>query len=173
MNAKFDSQLMLLIVLSLSLQNQEWIVWGIIALAVLLLLAFLVPVVLRVLRREKESSTPTQATSRKTTPPRLEVVNAQSGPKHLILKPEGNVVGRDPETDIVITDIFSGWETVSPWHARIYAKDGRWIIEDLGSMNGVYVNGKRTGKNLLRKDWHVGIGGVEFIFHPPSSKEEN
>lgn len=158
----------------IAIQNQTWVVGGIIALLVILLFIILIPIVLRFVRRRQEKSLPTQKkTVRRTTPPRLEVVSVQHGPNFIPLKPEGNVVGRDPETDIVITDIFNGWETVSPWHARIYAKDGRWIIEDLGSMNGVYVNGKRTGRNLLRKGWHVGIGGVEFIFHPPSSKEEN
>jgi hypothetical protein len=29
----------------------------------------------------------------------------------------------------------------------------------------VYVQGRRTGRNLLKDGWTVTIGGVEFIYH--------
>jgi pSer/pThr/pTyr-binding forkhead associated (FHA) protein len=64
---------------------------------------------------------------------------------------------------LVIAQDLPGWETVSNRHARIYEQAGRWVIEDLGSTNGVYVNGKRTGRNLLQDGWRLGIGGVEFV----------
>jgi pSer/pThr/pTyr-binding forkhead associated (FHA) protein len=92
----------------------------------------------------------------------------------LRLKPDNNTIGRDPRNDIVIAQNLPGWDTVSPQHARIYRQDGRWILEDLDSMNGVYVNGQRTGRNLLHEGYRIGIGGVDFIFHltsEPASQE--
>jgi len=102
-----------------------------------------------------------------TTPnaPHLESVGVPDGPRHFGLQPGGSTIGRDPENDLVITQDFSAWETVSRRHARIYRRAGSWIVEDLGTTNGVYVNGRRTGRNLLRDGWRLGIGGVDFIFN--------
>ena len=59
---------------------------------------------------------------------------------------------------------MEGAETVSRYHARLYRLE-RWILEDLDSSNGIYINGQRTGRNYLRNGWEIGIGGVIFIFH--------
>jgi hypothetical protein len=68
-----------------------------------------------------------------------------------------------------IDETFPRWETVSRRHAHIYRDPttGRVVIEDLGSQNGVYVQGRRTVRNLLRGGWTVDIGGVEFVYHDP------
>ena len=73
-------------------------------------------------------------------------------------------IGRAPDNTIVIPSDVPNVETVSIYHARLYRFD-RWILEDLDSTNGTYVNGKRTGRNYLRDGWEIGIGGVIFIFH--------
>jgi len=54
--------------------------------------------------------------------------------------PKETIIGRDPACDVVIDTM-----EVSRRHARL-SRDpsGRWILEDLGSTNGLYVNGKRT-----------------------------
>jgi hypothetical protein len=105
------------------------------------------------------------------TGPYLESVGTPGDPRRLYLKPEGVTIGQAPGNDLVITDDFPQWNTVSRQHARIYAKADRWIIEDLGSRNGIYVNDRRTGKNLLRDGWRLGIGGVEFVFHANTGEE--
>ena len=48
------------------------------------------------------------------------------------------VVGRGAECDLRLDDTF-----VSQEHARIFAKDGSWYVEDLGSTNGTFVNEQR------------------------------
>lgn len=73
-------------------------------------------------------------------------------------------IGRAPDNSIVILPKMPGAETVSHYHARLYHTD-RWILEDLDSTNGTYVNGQRTGRNYLRNGWEIGIGGVIFVFH--------
>jgi len=94
----------------------------------------------------------------------MESVGTPGGPRRFDLKPDGVTIGRAPENDLVITQDLAGWETISHHHARIYQQEGLWIIEDLDSMNGIYVNERRTGRNLLRDGWRLGIGGVEFVF---------
>ena len=96
--------------------------------------------------------------------PYLESIGIAGGPHRFDLGPDGITIGRAPENDLVITQDFPGWETVSRSHARVYRQAGHWIIEDLDSTNGVYVNERRTGRNLLRDGWRLGIGEVEFVF---------
>lgn len=55
----------------------------------------------------------------------------------LRLKPGEYIVGRDPTCDIVIVDPY-----VSRVHAKIFYRDGKWYVEDLGSRNGTYVKGE-------------------------------
>ena len=48
-------------------------------------------------------------------------------------------VGRSPSCQIPLTDTFA-----SSIHARLFARDGSWFVEDLGSTNGTYVNERRV-----------------------------
>ena len=48
------------------------------------------------------------------------------------------VLGRAPECELPLDDTY-----VSQQHARIFAKDGHWYVEDLGSTNGTSVNDQR------------------------------
>lgn len=97
------------------------------------------------------------------SPPWLEAMVA-GRPRRWPLEKDSMTVGRAPENDLVIPPELAGWETVSRRHARIYRQGENWIVEDLGSTNGIYVNGRRTGRNLLRDGWRLGIGGVVFTF---------
>jgi pSer/pThr/pTyr-binding forkhead associated (FHA) protein len=46
-----------------------------------------------------------------------------------------------------------------------------FIVEDLGSQNGIRVNGLITHRNLLRDGYRVAFGGVEFVFRLPESPD--
>lgn len=55
-------------------------------------------------------------------------------------------IGRRPPAEIVLLD-----DAVSGQHARLTHRQGEWVVEDLGSTNGTYVNGRRlTGPVTLR-----------------------
>ena len=73
-------------------------------------------------------------------------------------------IGRDPDNSLPIDETIPGWQTVSREHALISRHDRGYVIEDLGSQNGVRVNGRLTPKNLLRNGWQVSVGGVTFRF---------
>jgi pSer/pThr/pTyr-binding forkhead associated (FHA) protein len=68
------------------------------------------------------------------------------------------VVGRDADTDVPL----DGDEFASARHARIEPRsDGIWV-EDLGSTNGTFVNGKRITAERLTTGDVVRIGQTEL-----------
>ena len=48
------------------------------------------------------------------------------------------LIGRDPESDIVIPDACVSWQ-----HAVLRLEEGRWVLADNGSTNGIFVNEQR------------------------------
>ncbi len=64
------------------------------------------------------------------------------------------IIGRGTACDIVI-----GHESVSRRHARLIRRDGAWILHDLGSTNGSFVNGSRIGRCSLQPGDDVWLGG--------------
>jgi pSer/pThr/pTyr-binding forkhead associated (FHA) protein len=70
------------------------------------------------------------------------------------------VIGRSTECDIQL-----GVQNVSRRHARVYFHDEEYLIEDLGSTNGVFVNGIKVVKCVLRNNDQIEIGGVKLVFN--------
>jgi hypothetical protein len=62
--------------------------------------------------------------------------------------------------DVVVAD-----RTVSRLHAAIERVTGGWVIQDLGSKNGTYVNGARlSGPRALHTGDEIRLGGVRLQF---------
>ena len=63
-------------------------------------------------------------------------------------------IGRDVNNDVVVND-----QEVSRKHARLVMQAGGYVLEDLGSTNGTYVNGQRLmGPHVLRTGETVMLG---------------
>jgi len=79
--------------------------------------------------------------------------------KEVMLTQATTTIGRLPDNSLQIDNL-----AVSGHHAKIYWNDGHYVIEDLGSLNGIYVNDKRVGKATLIHGDQVRIGNhnVEF-----------
>jgi pSer/pThr/pTyr-binding forkhead associated (FHA) protein len=72
----------------------------------------------------------------------------------LPLRESGTVIGRNPESALVLEDDFA-----SGRHARIFKREDGWYVEDLGSTNGTFLNGQRlTGAARVEAGASLRIG---------------
>src|SRR3990172_6116059 len=62
---------------------------------------------------------------------------------------------------------------VSGFHARILREDQDFVIEDLNSLNGTFLNGRKVSKCVLKNSDVVLIGNhtIEFFSEKPSDAE--
>ncbi|MBI5396775.1 MAG: FHA domain-containing protein [Verrucomicrobia bacterium] len=68
-------------------------------------------------------------------------------------------IGRSPDNLIQLTD-----PDVSKYHAAVFRKGDVWHLKDVGSKNGVFVNGKRVREATLKHGDKLTIGSTEFVF---------
>jgi signal transduction histidine kinase len=66
-------------------------------------------------------------------------------------------LGRDPDNDVVLND-----RSVSRRHAQIILSEDRAFIKDLGSANGIHVDGRKVPSSLLSRMNRVRVGNCEF-----------
>jgi FHA domain/Domain of unknown function (DUF1707) len=57
--------------------------------------------------------------------------------------------------------------TVSRRHARLEWVNGGWVLSDLGSTNGTWVNGWRIDEAWVRDGDRLQLGAVELLFRAP------
>jgi hypothetical protein len=92
----------------------------------------------------------------------LETVAGQT-PQRFPLAAAVVTIGRDPTCTIPVAE---GLAAVSRRHAQIERDDDDYILTDLGSENGVFVNGARIGRNLLRDGVTISLAqALSFTFH--------
>lgn len=74
-------------------------------------------------------------------------------------------IGRRIENILVVDD-----PRVSRTHAQLRAINGRYIIFDLNSTGGTFVNGKRVNQSVLYPGDVISLAGAELIYgqnNPP------
>lgn len=105
------------------------------------------------------------AEKREYSPDELEGSGGKSRDRQLIpdlKKRESIVIGRGVECDVVIKDVKA-----SRKHCRLTRTEGGFVLEDLGSRNGTFVNGERIeGSVTLKKSQTFQAGDTIFYLAP-------
>jgi hypothetical protein len=82
------------------------------------------------------------------------------GGRRLLVPPGGATIGRSRDCEITLDDVG-----ISRHHAELRPGPGGWTIADLGSTNGVVVNGEDIrGAQPLHPGDRVELGSTEIVF---------
>lgn len=89
------------------------------------------------------------------------VVRSGGGRAGEIFQPQGErtTIGRSPDCGIFLDDV-----TVSRRHAVLLERDGEFLIEDQGSLNGTFLNRRRIESSRLEDGDEVQIGKYRMTF---------
>jgi hypothetical protein len=79
--------------------------------------------------------------------------------EHFVPQGAKTTIGRSPDCDVFLDDV-----TVSRNHAVLVDQDGRFTIEDQGSLNGTYVNRSRVESAELEDGDELQIGKYRLTF---------
>ncbi|MEA2319868.1 MAG: hypothetical protein QOD44_4057 [Solirubrobacteraceae bacterium] len=79
--------------------------------------------------------------------------------KRIPVGPGGAVIGRSRDCDVVLAD-----SNVSRRHAEIRPAGDAWVITDLGSTNGVKVNGRQVTSAPVKPGDDIMVGTVDVGF---------
>ncbi len=92
--------------------------------------------------------------------PRLvEMENGASGREHALALGRTSI-GRASDNLVHLLD-----EAVSRHHAEVIPGPHGYLLRDLGSENGIFVNGERTPEHVLREGDVIQIGARTLVFH--------
>jgi hypothetical protein len=83
-----------------------------------------------------------------------------AGKTHFTLSQPIINIGRHSNNDLVLSDLH-----VSRHHAQLRAIKGHYVIFDVGSTGGVYINGKKMGQATLHAGDVIRIGPVNLIYN--------
>ncbi|WP_322496103.1 FHA domain-containing protein [Chloroflexus sp.] len=135
--------------------------------AVVFLLYFFLWQVVQVIRRDlaRSAVAPTVASPYGQL---VVTISGQSGVavgKTFPLNPD-TLIGRSPHCDIVLNDTF-----LSSEHARLKRRGNVWILEDLNSTNGTFLNGfEVTEPTEVHPGDAIRVGRVELRFEPSDGR---
>ena len=92
-------------------------------------------------------------------PPRLVVVAGPSRGAQVALEAEEVVLGRDSACGVCLPDA-----TLSRRHAALSSTPAGWRLRDLGSLNGLRVNGTSTAEHLLAPGDRIELGSSVLVY---------
>ncbi len=98
-------------------------------------------------------------------PARFVVVSKDLFGAEFLLDRPTMTIGRMPENDIVLDH-----RSISRHHARVLRENNHYIIVDLGSQNGVVVNGEKYDRVQLRKGDIIDLGHIRLRFVAPGEE---
>jgi hypothetical protein len=89
----------------------------------------------------------------------LAVLRGPNAGSRFLLDSDLTLAGRHPDSDIFLDDV-----TVSRRHAEFYRQGGRFVVRDVGSLNGTYVNRERIEQVELHEGDEVQVGKFRLVF---------
>lgn len=100
--------------------------------------------------------------------PSIEVLNGNFVGKKFFLTDdiEEVTIGRDESSEFEIREYV-----ISRQHAKILRKNGRWLLEDIKSKNGTYLNNRRVTQEELHDGDRIALGTIVLIFRNPKEAD--
>ncbi len=99
---------------------------------------------------------------------KLRFLNGRRSGRTVEVRPDGLMIGRTDDNDLQIDE-----EGISRRHCRVFVEDGVWFAEDLGSTNGIRVNGSKvTGRYRLKQGDRIGLFNQTLLFTDGSDMVE-
>ncbi|MFN2538438.1 MAG: FHA domain-containing protein [Mycobacteriales bacterium] len=95
-------------------------------------------------------------------PPGSALLVVKRGPNagsRFLLDADVTTAGRHPDSDIFLDDV-----TVSRRHAEFHRDGGGFVVRDVGSLNGTYLNRQRIETAALAGGDEVQIGKYRLVF---------
>jgi Inner membrane component of T3SS, cytoplasmic domain len=89
--------------------------------------------------RPRPARPPRPARAARGEPQRLLVTGGPLSGTTLPLTEQQITIGRSNDATLVLNDDYA-----SSRHARLFPQDGQWIVEDLGSTNGTYLDRQKV-----------------------------
>src|SRR5260370_1604096 len=97
----------------------------------------------------------------------LVLVNTKDAGSSCPLDQPGAKVGKAPDNDLVIDQ-----PTVSRNHLIVHRQGDRFLVQDLGSTNGTFIDGAQVREAFLRPGALLEVGDVQLRFQPQVSPME-
>jgi len=89
--------------------------------------------------------------------PNMVIITGPSSGKKIPLLPMTMSIGREHDNNIELKD-----PDVGRYHSRILYDRGRFVLEDLESSNGTWLNGEKISEAALKNGDRIKIGGIEL-----------
>ena len=109
-----------------------------------------------------EPSAPEPASALEALPPGSALLVVKRGPNagsRFLLDQDVTTAGRHPDSEIFLDDV-----TVSRRHAEFAREGGGFVVRDVGSLNGTYLNRERIETAGLAGGDEVQIGKYRLVF---------
>lgn len=91
--------------------------------------------------------------------PMLVVIRGANSGSRFAVEPGVTTIGRHPDSTVFLDDV-----TVSRRHAEVRSANDRWVVSDVGSLNGTYVNGLRIDEHELAEADQLQVGKYRLVF---------
>jgi len=97
----------------------------------------------------------------------LLIVEGPNQGKEIPIQKSSFEIGRSPVNSFILQD-----EQVSRQHARIEQNGNEFVLKDLRSRNGVFVNSNRIENHVLHAGDRIRIGSSVFVFKTDGTKQQ-